>query len=110
DQFWNDLGNYAQNGFAHVNVVQGLLIAVIAAWMMYSYGSILIVAIGATIVHALVDVMLPVLANNAPFQLPPVVDGEYWRYLLTLFVGYVIVISVFYLIKRVLIGARHSVA
>ncbi len=110
DQFWNDLSNYAHNGFAHVNVVQGLIIAIIAAWMMYRWSSVIIVAAGATLVHAIVDVMLPVLANNAPFQLPPVVDGDYWRYLLTLYVGYLIVITVFYVIKRMLIDVRHSVA
>ena len=110
DNFWNDFNAYLQTGFAHVNVVQGLLIAIIAAFMMYSWGSVFVVAIGAVVIHVLVDALLPVLNNSGAFQLPPVVDGEYWKYLLALYLGYVVAISVFYVVKRVLMGAQHSVA
>src|SRR5690349_23611754 len=39
ENFWNDFNAYLQTGFEHVNVVQGLLIAIVAAFMMYSWGS-----------------------------------------------------------------------
>ena len=110
DNFWNDLNAYMQTGFAHVNALQGLLIAVFAAFFLYRWSHVFAVAVGAVVVHVLVDVMLPVLANHAPFQLPPLVDGEYWRYLLALYVGYVVVISVFYIVKRVLTGGRYETA
>jgi hypothetical protein len=110
DNFWNDLNTYAQSGFAHINALQGLLIAIIAAFLMYRWGSVFVVAVGATIVHAIVDVMLPVLANGAAFKLPPLMDGDYWRYLLTLYVGYLIVITVFYVIKRMLVRGEPELA
>jgi hypothetical protein len=110
ENFWNDFMAYLNTGFAQVNVVQGLLIAIVAAFMMYSWGSVFAVAIGAVVVHVLVDALLPVLNNAGEFRLPPVVDGEYWKYLLALYLGYIVVISVFFVIKRVLVSARHSVA
>ena len=110
DNFWNDVNSYAQSGFSHINAVQGLLIAIVAAFLMYRWSSVFFVAIGATIVHVLVDVMLPVLANGAPFKLPPLIDNEYWRYLVTLYVGYLIVITVFYVVKRMLVRGEHQLA
>jgi membrane-bound metal-dependent hydrolase YbcI (DUF457 family) len=108
--FWNDANVYLQSGFAHINAIQGLLIAIVAAFLMYRWASVFFVAIGATVVHILADVMIPVLANSAPFRLPPLVDGEYWRYVLALYVGYVVVITVFYTAKRVLLRVERQPA
>lgn len=108
ENLWNDLMAYLDVGFAQVNVVQGLLIAVIAAFMMYAWSSVFVVAAGATVVHVLVDALLPVLNNSGEFRLPPLVEGDYWRYLLALYLGYIVAISVFYVIKRVLMNAQHS--
>lgn len=110
ENFWNDFNAYLSTGFAQVNVVQGLLIAIIAAFMLYRWSGVFAVAIGAVVVHVLVDALLPVLNSSGEFRLPPVVDGEYWKYLLALYLGYIVVISVFFLVKRVLLGAQHSVA
>ncbi len=108
ENFWNDVNVYVQAGFTHINVLQGLLIAIGAAYFLYNWSNVFIVAIGAVVVHVIIDVMLPVLANHAAFALPPLVDGDYWRYLLTLYVGYLIVITVFYIVKRtVLSGDRQ---
>jgi len=110
ENFWNDFNGYLQSGFAHVNVVQGLLIAIVAALMLYRWSGVFLVAIGAVVVHILVDALLPVLNNAGEFRLPPVVDGGYWDYLLALYLGYIVAISVFYVVKRVLLSAQHSVA
>ena len=110
DQFLNDVNMYAQDGFLRINALQGLLIAAGAAFFLYRWSNIFVVAAGATFVHGFVDVMLPVLAHGAAFRLPQLMDAEYWRFLLTLYVGYLIVISVFYVIKRVAFGGtyRHA--
>ena len=108
--FWNDLTVYLQTGFQHINALQGLLIAMGAAYFLHRWGNVFAMAVGAVIVHVIVDVMLPVLANQAAFQLPPLVDGDYWRYLLALYVGYILVISVFYMVKRVVLNREHQSA
>ncbi|MBI1239244.1 MAG: hypothetical protein GC199_07865 [Alphaproteobacteria bacterium] len=91
---------FLQSGFREVNALQGLLIAIGAAFLLKSYGRIWMVSLGAVLVHVMLDVMVPVLANKASFHLPPLVEPAYWRYLGALFVGYLIVISLFWLIKR----------
>lgn len=110
ETFWNDVNAYAQTGFTQINAVQGLLIAIGAAYLLHSWSGVFVMAVGAVVVHVIFDVMLPVLANGAAFHLPPLVDGDYWRYLLTLYVGYLIVITVFYIVKRVVInrGYEHA--
>jgi molybdopterin-guanine dinucleotide biosynthesis protein A len=110
ENLWNDFNTYLQTGFAHVNVVQGLLIAIVAAFMTYRWSSVFIVAIGAAVVHVLVDALLPVLNKAGDFHLPPVVDKEYWHYLLALYLGYIVAITMFYVVKRVLISARQATA
>lgn len=110
ENFWSDFNAYLQTGFAHVNVVQGLLIAIVAAFLLYRWSGVFLAAVGAVVIHVVIDALLPVLNNAAEFRLPPLVDGGYWNYLLALYLGYVVAISVFYVVKRVLIGAQHSVA
>ena len=102
-QFIAAANDYLQTGFYMVIALQGLLIAAVATAMLAKWGRIFFIALGATLVHAIFDVMIPVLGRNAPIKLPPLVDVEYWRYLLALYIGYLIVISVFYVIKRVLL-------
>ena len=99
---------YFQAGFYKVNAVQGLIIAAVAAYMLSDWRRILFMTAGAVVVHAIFDVMIPVLGGNAAFRLPPLVEMEYWRHLLQLYAGYLIVISVLYVIKRVVLGRAGS--
>jgi hypothetical protein len=108
NELFNTATAYMQTGFYQINAVQGLLIALVAAYLLPTWGRIFVVAFGAVLVHLIFDMMLPVLANNAAFRLPPIVDSEYWRYALTLYVGYLLVITVFYVIKRMMLGGRHA--
>ncbi len=91
---------WAREGYNQVNAVQGLIIAVVAAFLMGSYGRIFIISFGATLVHVVADVLLPVVANGAPLVLPPILESGYWRYVAVLFLGYFIIITVFYILKR----------
>ena len=101
---------YGEAGFYRINALQGLLIAIGAAYFLHKWSSVFAMAVGAVLVHVILDVMIPVLENSAEFKLPPLVEGEYWRYLLTLYVGYLIVITVFYVIKRMVLqrSAHHA--
>ena len=105
--YLNDVTAYFQSGFYSVNAVQGLLIAAIAAYWLQDWRRILVIALGAVIVHAIIDVMVPILGGRGALRLPPLVELEYWRHLLRLYAGYLIVISVFYVIKRVVLRTAH---
>ncbi len=61
-------------------------------------------ALGATIVHLIANVLIPVIANHTSFHLPPLMDLDYWRMALSLYVGYLIVIAVLMFIKRMFLS------
>ncbi len=94
---------WAREGFNQVNAVQGLIIGVVAAFIMTQYGRIFVIALGATIIHIVADLVVPVIANGADFALPPLLETSFWRYVAVLYLGYFIVITVFYIIKRTLL-------
>lgn len=99
----HDALSYLRQGFAEINHLQGLIIALIAALLLPDWKRILHFTIGATLVHILVDILAPVFANNAPLRLPPLLHGDFWERVLILLLGYFIVISVLAIIKRVLL-------
>ncbi len=102
NQVFTDTLNFAREGFANANGLLGLLIAVIAVFMMsrYSVRTILTTTIGATIAYLLIQALVPVLDHNAPLRLPNILANDFWRQTGLLLVGLFIVISVLYLIKQ----------
>ena len=89
-----------QKGFHEVNAVEGLIIALIAAFILSSWRRLWAVALGATLVNLIAIVLIPVVANHEAFKLPDVTKVEFWQNALVLYVGYLIVIAVFFFIKR----------
>lgn len=98
-----------REGFAHVNAVLGIIIAIFAAYMMHAWKRIWAITLGATVVHLIAEVMLPVLANNASFRLPHnLLELSYWQSAAALYLGYLVVIAVFFFIKsRILPKGGH---
>lgn len=89
-------------GFNQVNAVQGIIIGVLAAFVLGRYGRILVISLFATLVHVVVDTALPVVQGAEP-KLPPLADFGWWQYVATLYVGYFVIITVFYILKKILI-------
>lgn len=94
---------FARSGFDQVNAVQGLLIALIAAVLLPSWRRLPMVAVAAAAVHVGVDLILPVLAQGADFRLPQFLELPFWRYVATLLIGYLVIIAVFHVIKRLVL-------
>lgn len=114
EEFFAQLGNLLQglfaladSGFDGVNQVIGLIIAaVFGLFLVGSWRGLWSGAVGAVLVHTLVEVLRPVLDGGA-FALPPLTDMTFWMTRFALFLGYAIVIAVFYFIKTLLGGGRH---
>jgi len=100
-----------REGFDHVNAVLGIIIAVVAAFVMPSWRRIWAITLGATVVHLIAEVMLPVLADHASFRLPPdLLMLSYWRAAIALYLGYLVVIAVFFFVKTLIMprgGSSH---
>lgn len=91
----------ASRGFDTVNSVQGIVIAVIAAGLMRSYGQVIGWAIGATVVHEAVNIARHVIARDGS-PVPNFADMEVLKLIAVRFVGYLVAISIIYLVRRLL--------
>ena len=99
-----------RDGFANINQPKGLLIALVATIFMGSWRQWLPLAIVAVIAHIVIDRLIPVISDRAQFTLPPLMEEGFWTQVGVLFVGYLIVIAVFFLIKSLLFrgGAKAA--
>lgn len=98
-----DVLAFAREGFAEVNAVQGLLVAIIAVLLLSTWARLPVIALGAVIAHVALDILSPVFAGVGDLRLPPVLEAYYWHYLGLLLVGYLIVIGILFAIKRVVL-------
>jgi hypothetical protein len=95
----NDSWNFLHQGFNNVNAVKGLIIALIAAIMLENWKRLWGVALGATLMDVIISAMTPVLAHQAEFRMPPLTGMPFWRHVLALYLGYLIVIGVFFFVR-----------
>ena len=93
---------FARDGFDQVNAVQGLIIALVAALLLPSWRRLPVFVIGAAAVHVAADLLLPVVAAGASLRLPDVLEFYFWRYVATLLIGYLIIIAIIMVIKRII--------
>lgn len=100
----------ADTGFDGVNQVVGLVIAALAALMMTSWRGLWATALGAVVVHILIGMVKPML-DGGSLLLPDILTAGFWIAGFALFLGYAIVIAIFYFIKSLLTGSlfrRHG--
>jgi hypothetical protein len=97
--YLNEALAWARMGFDTVNSIQGLVIALIAAVLMSRYNRIFVYSLGATVVHELVNVGRNFYAGAAN-PLPDYLDLEVLKLVAIRFVGYLIAISLIYLVRR----------
>ena len=98
----NDVLDFMRAGFNEINAVQGLLIALVAAIVLPDLKRLPVIVLAATVIHLAVDILIPVIANGAALRLPPILEGNYWRYAAVVLVGYLVVITIFAITKRLL--------
>lgn len=101
-ELWADILAFLRSGFNQVNALQGLLIALVAGLMTPRWSRLPVFAFAAVLVHLLVDMIAPVMTTASALRLPAILDAAFWRYAAALFVGYLIVISLVMLARRLL--------
>jgi len=94
---------YLREGFGTVNDPKGLIIALAAVIFMGSWRQWIPVALVATIIYIAIERLAPVLAGgDGEVTLPPLMDESFWTRVLVLFLGYLIILGVFFLIKSMI--------
>jgi hypothetical protein len=100
-----------REGFANANNPKGLLIALAATIFLSSWRQWIPVALVATVIHIAIDTLAPILAGGGgAVTLPPLMEAAFWTQTGVLFVGYAIVIAVFFLVKGMIFrgGAKAA--
>ncbi len=83
--------------------IQMGVIAVVMALLMPNYGAILVFTIASTIVHVVVDEVMPIIRDGAAFAMPPVTDLGYWQYIAFAAGAYLIGLTVLYIVKAIVL-------
>src|ERR1700744_2500190 len=99
---------FFRDGFAHVNAVLGLLIAIYSAYKLSEWKDLWKLALTAGLIQFIAMVLIPVIDHDAPFRLPPLLDLEYWKFLLALFLGYLVAIAAFFFVKTNVLSSGHG--
>lgn len=94
-----------RDGFTQINDPKGLLIALAATLFMRSWGQWIPAAVVSTLLYVLIEHFAPILAGRGELALPPLTDGNFWVRVGVLLVGFLLVIAVFFFVKRVVQNA-----
>lgn len=105
--FFTQLWELAQAGFSGVNQVLGLIIALVAALAMASWRDLWRTAAGSAVVQVIIAAILPML-DGGQFSVPNVMTLTFWMTLLALFLGFAIMIALFFFVKSLFIRPAHA--
>jgi uncharacterized membrane protein YkgB len=92
--YLNEILAFFRAGFEHVNALLGIIISLVAAAKMTSWRKLWGIAVVAMLVH-----IIAIVVVSSPIRLPPLFDVSFWRDTAALYIGYVVVIAVFYFLK-----------
>jgi hypothetical protein len=95
-EYVNQAIDALKDGFGQINHPQGLIIALIAALLMPSWRQWLVMALLATAVHLGVNYLPDVLRQGS---LPNFMEQSFWTTAIAYFLGYTIIIGVFFFLK-----------
>ncbi len=94
---------YLRDGFANINNPKGLLIALAAVIFMGGWKQWLPLSLVCLVIHIAIERLAPVLSGGGgDVTLPPLMEEAFWTQALVLFLGYAIIIGIFYFLKSLI--------
>jgi len=107
-QSWLDwLWALLRNGFHDINAqLIGIIVAMIAAYFLSKWNRVFVIAVGAVVAFLVAQVMIGVIAQGQRFALPDWLVDDPQR-LLGIYAGFLLVITIFYIIKKMMLRSGH---
>ncbi len=100
---------YLREGFANINNPKGLLIALAAVVFMGSWKQWLPLSLVALVIHIAIDQLRPVLSGGeGDVRLPELLSEAFWTQALVLFLGYLVIIGIFYFLKSLIFRRKAA--
>lgn len=108
-QVLNEVLSIFRTGFNQVNVFIGIIIALVAAFQLSRWRKLWETALACLLIHIVALVLAPVIDHGAQPHLPPLFENYFLRNLLALYVGYVVLIALFFFLRTRLLkpAAAH---
>ncbi len=104
---WNEFWNYFHQGLPHINILLGIVIALVGGMMVGSVLGLFVTALLAVVVHVLVEALIPVVQNHATFVLPTFNSG-FIHYAISLYIAYFVVIGAIFAVRLLFASARPT--
>ncbi|MBI3677709.1 MAG: hypothetical protein HY243_13960 [Proteobacteria bacterium] len=98
--YLNEIWDLLKHGFVEINAILGLLVALYFVYRMSKWKDLWKVALGATLIYVIAQVMVPMIDHNAPFHLPPLVEAAFFWNLVALFLGFTLVLAALFFVKK----------
>lgn len=97
-----------RDGFTQINDPKGLIVALAATLFLRSWTQWIPVSIIAVVIHVAIEHFAPMLAGQSELALPPLMEAPFWNRVGVLLVGYLIVIGIFFFVKRIVMTAAGA--
>jgi hypothetical protein len=104
---WNDFWNYFHQGLPQINILLGIVIALVGGMMVGSVFGLIVVSLLAVVAHVLVEAIIPVVANHSAFSLPALNNG-FLHYAISLYIAYFVVIGAIFAVRLIFASARPA--
>ncbi len=88
-----------RSGFNQVNAVLGLIIALIASFQLSAWKKLWEIALAALVFHIVALTLAPAIDHGASIRLPALLNLTTWHNWLAIYVGYIILIAVFFFLR-----------
>ena len=107
--FLHELGDFLfggmRAGYQHINGPLGLVVALFFAYSMNDLKKIWVTGVAATLTYLVLQVVLPILDERGSARLPPdLISMNYLRTAIALYLGFLVVISIFVFLKKQFLG------
>ena len=99
---FNDIFGFVQAGFndMRTNLMAIVIAFIVAFFLMQKWGQLLLMTLGATLIHLIALAFVKPLLGDGEIAIPPLMDKGYWMTALGLYVGYLIIIIVLFFLKN----------
>jgi hypothetical protein len=102
---WNQFWDYFRQGLPHINIVLGVVIALVGGMMVGSLPGLAVIALLAVAIHVLSEAVIPMVLHSATFTLPAMNDA-FLHYAISLYIAYFVVIGAIYIVRLIFSGGR----
>ena len=105
---WNEFWVYFHQGLPQINILLGIVIALVGGMMVGSLFGLFVTALLAVIVHVLAEAIIPMVLNHALFVLPAMNNG-FLHTAISLYIAYFVVIGAIYVFRLILSNVGRPV-